>query len=469
MGNDAVQQAKEADASALDSLSARASRPGLRGDWEVTAFMSEPQAPSAPRRLTRYAALDWWYTLTAPRPAEPNSTLAARESSRRGRIASLIIAGLIITLLAMLTNLPFAEANLTSLLIALVGCVVAIPLNRAGQLAAAGWVLTLAMDGALVLPLIAAWGMLDPIYLPVYYLMIVPALVAASLLPSYAVFVVAAANALFIAYDIRFEPHNMMWDQMVTSGSELLSLVIGPVALHIIVALIACLWVRSADAALRRADRANDLARMERASAAERARLAAGIQQILQTHVRFANGDLNTRTPTSQDSVLWQVGVALNNLLARYQRLAQEDGFSRAAGEQVMQARTALRMWQSGLKPVWPQPAGGPLDPLLGDLRILFGALPTPSGQGVRLDGSSSPSAYANSQITGGPASALGGPPSRSSAPPSQYGAQSGPSAPLSPPFSQYGSTPPSSPSSVDDWRWLTQAQPGAPRRRGEV
>lgn len=428
-----------------------------------------PAAPQRPRRLTRYAALEWWYSLTAPRPAVAHATLAAREASRRGRIASLIIAGVLLCVLITIINLPFALANWPSLLVALAGCAVAIPINRAGQLAATGWALTLALEAALFIPLVAVWGHLDPIYLPVYYLLVAPLLVAVSLLPPNTVFIVAAVNSLLVAFDIRFEPHNMMWDQMVTSGSELLSLVIGPVALHIIVALIACLWVRSADAALRRADRANDLARMERASAAERARLAAGIQQILQTHVRFANGDLNTRTPTSQDSVLWQVGVALNNLLARYQRLAQEDGFSRAAGEQVMQARTALRMWQSGLKPVWPQPAGGPLDPLLGDLRILFGALPTPSGQGVRLDGSSSPSAYANSQITGGPASALGGPPSRSSAPPSQYGAQSGPSAPLSPPFSQYGSTPPSSPSSVDDWRWLTQDQPGAPRRRGEV
>jgi uncharacterized membrane protein len=426
----------------------------------------EPQAPTQgptpqpPRRLTRYVALEWWYTLTASRPARAHSSLAAREASRRGRIASLIIAGMLLCILITMINLPFALANWPSLLVTLAGCAVAIPLNRAGQLVATGWALTLALEAALIIPLIAVWGMLDPIYLPVYYLLVAPLLVAVSLLPSSTVFVVAAANSLFVAFDIRFEPHNMMWTQMVTTGSELLFLLIGPVALHVIVALLAYLWVRSADAALRRADRADDLARLERATAAERARLAAGIQQILQTHVRFANGDMTTRAPTSQDSVLWQVGVALNNLLARYQRLAQEDGFSRAAGEQVLQARTALRMWQSGSPPVWPQPAGGPLDPLLADLRILFAYLPAPGGPGVRLDHSGASGLPPGANVTGAPGQA----PSRYPVSPSQYGAYGAPAAPSSPlPYNSYGG---STPSAAEDWRWLTQDQPNAPPRR---
>lgn len=76
---------------------------------------------------------------------------------------------------------------------------------------------------------------------------------------------------------------------------------------------------------------------------------------------------------------MWQVSVALNNLLARFQRMAQEDGFNRATTEQVAQARMALRQWQARREPVWPQAVGSPLDPLLADLRIVFGYLPAPS------------------------------------------------------------------------------------------
>jgi hypothetical protein len=368
-----------------------------------------------------------WYKLTAPAPVGPQASLAAREANRRGRIASLIIAGLLIALLLAVADVPFSRANLASLLVALAGCIVAIPLNRTGRLTAAGWSLTLAVDGALAIPLLTTWGMLDPIYLPVYYLMIVPALIAVTLLPPITVFVVGLANSLFIAYDILYEPHNMMWDQMVTSGGELFSLLIGPVALHIVVTLLSYLWVRSADTALRRADRAEEVARLEHRGAEQRRLLAEGIQQILQAHVRFANGDFSTRAPANQDNILWQVSVALNNLFARYQRLAQEDGFSRETTEQVTQTRIALRQWQAGREPAWPRPSGGPFDPLIADLRIIFQGLPTPGVSGTPYGRSStstpawwSSSSAGSSRETGGMA---------------QFGAPSGPSQPVRSPF----------------------------------
>lgn len=338
--------------------------------------------------------LGLWYRLSAPPQPAPSSRLEARERGRRGRVASLIIGGLLLTVVGGAIDLPLARASLPSLFLLLACLVVAIPLNRAGRVDTVGWLLTLGIDGALIAALIGAHGGLDPLYLPAFYLMATALLVAASLLRPSTIFPVTALNCLFIILDTRFQPHTMMWDQMITSPSILYSLILGPVALHIAVALVAYLWTNSALTALRRADRAEEVARLERREQEMRHELEEGIQRILATHVRFANGDLSARAPMQREHALWQVSVALNNLLARYQRLAQEDGFGRIATEQVGQTRMALRMWQARQQPHWPNPVGTPLDPLLADLRTLFGAatppsapLPFPSGPSDYLRG----------------------------------------------------------------------------------
>lgn len=319
-----------------------------------------------------------WYRLSAPPPVPVNASLDDREQSRRGRIVSQIIAGELITLLLVAVDLPLAQAIFPSILLALVGCASAVALNRQGNITAASWLMVINVDGALMWALLTAHGGLDPLYLPAFYLMVTAALIAAAALPSAAVFGVTLFNCLFIFIDIRQQAHTMMWDQMITSSAILYSMILGPITLHIISALMAYVWTRSAARALRRADRAEDIARLERNQAEQNRRLEAGIQLILATHVRFANGDLSARAPAHPDNVLWQVSVALNNLLARYQRLSLEDGFSRLAEEQVGQARLALRMWQGRQTPRWPQPVGSPIDSLLADLKQLFARVPPP-------------------------------------------------------------------------------------------
>lgn len=329
-------------------------------------------------RWTAIERPNFWYRLSAPPPAAPNDALAVRETSRRGRVASQIIGGELIALVVVAIDAPLAQAILPSLLLALLCCAATIALNRQGYVTATGWLLALSVDAALIWPLLTARGGLDPIYIPAYYLMVAAPLIVAAVLTPEMIMPITVVNSVFILLDIRLQSHTMMWDQMVTSTAILYSMIVGPIALHAVAALLAYSWARSATRALKRADRAEEIARLERREVEQRHRLEEGVQQILTTHVRFANGDLAARAPAHQDSALWQVSVALNNLLARYQRLALEDGFSRAAMEQVGQARVALRMWQAGQTPAWPQPFGGPVDPLLSDLRQLFSYLPPP-------------------------------------------------------------------------------------------
>lgn len=291
---------------------------------------------------------------------------------RRGRITSLILVGMLVAVGLVAIDVPLLRATLPSVALVVLGCLAVIPLNRAGHVRWAGLLLVLVVDGALIWALLDAQGGLDPLFIPVFYLLVTSELIAVTLLRPESVFLVAVTQCAFIVMDVRLQPHTMMWDQMITSTGILYSLVVGPVALHVIVALVSYLWVKSAASALRRADRAEEIAKLEHRELQQRRELAEGIQQILATHLRVANGDLAARAPAHQDNVLWQVSVALNNLLARFQRLAQEDGFAQVMAQEVTQLRMALRAWQARQEPEWPRTSGTPLDPLVADLRQLF-------------------------------------------------------------------------------------------------
>lgn len=338
--------------------------------------------PRSRRQIETGSPLSWWYFLSAPAPVPSSASFLERERVRRGRIGSVILLGMLVGIVLLAVNVALLRAILPSVLLVAGCCLVAIPLNRAGYVRATGVLLIVAIDGGLVWALLSAPGGLDPLYLPAFYLLVTSDLIVAALLPVGFVFPLAAAHAIFIIADVKLQPHTMMWDQMITSTGILYSSVIGPMALEIVVSILAYLWVTSAVSALRRADRAEEIVALERRELEQRRQVAMGIQQILDTHLRFANGDLNARAPSAQDNVLWQVSVALNNLLARYQRMIQEGSASNAIAEEVRQMRGALRAWQDGQPQPWPRPNGSALDPLIADLQHLFSYLPTDAASG---------------------------------------------------------------------------------------
>lgn len=92
------------------------------------------------------------------------------------------------------------------------------------------------------------------------------------------------------------------------------------------------IWVRSALRAIARADRAEELAQLERREAellrreTERTRqLDMGSEHLLQVLVRAANGDRLARANLPPDNLLWRVGNGLNVLLTRLRRAGQAE------------------------------------------------------------------------------------------------------------------------------------------------
>jgi len=86
------------------------------------------------------------------------------------------------------------------------------------------------------------------------------------------------------------------------------------------VASISAIWIYNTTKAIISGDKAETVARLEHTLIGQRQELESGIEQILQTYVSIANGNLNARVPLAQDHKLWPIAQALNSLLIRLQR-----------------------------------------------------------------------------------------------------------------------------------------------------
>ncbi|HZC77676.1 MAG TPA: hypothetical protein VE258_07995, partial [Ktedonobacterales bacterium] len=152
--------------------------------------------------------------------------------------------------------------------------------------------------------------------------------------------------------DIAYETNIWSWWGMVNRH----------VALAFFAGFFGWLGANSVESAIRRADRAEDLAALEHAVSEQRRQLEVGAQQLLETHVRVANGDYGARAPVVQDNILWQVAASLNNLLARLQKSAQADHQLRRTEDELRRLAGAIDDAQAGRRPIWPAPTGTAAD-----------------------------------------------------------------------------------------------------------
>src|SRR5262249_24563137 len=185
-----------------------------------------PRTPPRPTRshLPSSPLAAWCYRLSAPPEVPASARFALRERVRRGRLASVILLALLVVVALSLPDVVLVPTLTPSIAFVAVCCLVAIPLNRSGRVTAAAILLLTAalrllaaLDGALGGALLASPGGLDPLFLPVYYLLVTSELIAVSLLPPRAVFWVAAVHSLAILLDVRYQAHTMMWEQMITT------------------------------------------------------------------------------------------------------------------------------------------------------------------------------------------------------------------------------------------------------------
>jgi hypothetical protein len=225
----------------------------------------------------------------------------------------------------------------------------AMALNRMGKVSVAGVIVALSFIVSPTANILTTPGGVNTSALSVFVLLVLPLMCAVSFLPAWSVFIVGAANCIFTVYVLKFMPTSGELHEVIKTAFPG---VVTPILLgQGIVSIVAFLWVRGATQALLRADRAEEIAKLEHdmalqaeAEALQKQQLDISIQKIVEAHMRVANGDFNARVPLTQDNVLWQVSGSLNNLLARVQRLRQEAAQSQQLQYMLKQAREEIAL-----------------------------------------------------------------------------------------------------------------------------
>lgn len=275
----------------------------------------------------------WWYALTSP-PERENLTLEQRDVERRSKILSALalFLALLLLLVAVIALTGPNKQIIVTVYILYPTIVCCLLLNRLGHVNIAGGLLILALVGGMYLTLATTaflHGGLTPNDKDILYLPFFGELVAAALLPAPAIFGVAIVNiavSLAFLYDA---PHTPAFSEMLASGAS--SITFRIVETHFFVTLVVWIMATWTLIAVKQANRAAELARLEHdlhTEAAEKLRqkgqLERGMHEIIRVHAQVANGRADARVHLSGEHVLWQIAVPLNNLLGRYQQAIRE-------------------------------------------------------------------------------------------------------------------------------------------------
>lgn len=329
-------------------------------------------------RTEEYSLLGWWYQQTAPRE-RPGASFAERELVRRGRLASTLLLGFLITGVLQLPFVYKGPQTLLMLLPAFLGMGVQIWLNRTGRVNVVG-VLMVLISYSVLAGLLTGGKLLDELSLPVFDMLVVPELMAVTLLPAISIFPVAIINSIIILALATVQPHTTELGAVLATpdGRAVLTRAI---ALQFIVAIVAYLWVRSAIHAIKRADQAELVASLERREAERTRELEEGVRQLLDVLVRLANGDFTSRVPLLANALLWRVGTAINTLIVRLERSSQSNALLQRFEDEANRLAQAIYALRPGDREVWVTPRGTPLDRVLDALRDTLPRLSSPRAQ----------------------------------------------------------------------------------------
>lgn len=275
--------------------------------------------------------LNWWYRFSLP--AHPQAaTPLEREQERYARLTagllllfSSVASPLVIIMLFFSSTSHSARPGALGLLCLLSISWVAGRLGRQKLsaicilavtfLVVTGPVLTDPLNSALV---------------PLFGVFTISIILAGALLPPVATLITGLISCLYIGlvayFSLNFETYNQADHVSYQAINTLAIAVFLPIVIQIIVAVIVFVIMRNLLAAIRRADRAEEIvalqtaiAEHERGRLREQKQLEAGLEKIAEVHARIANGDYQVRVSLDEGDVLWAIAIPLNNLLNRLQ------------------------------------------------------------------------------------------------------------------------------------------------------
>ncbi|GHO84770.1 hypothetical protein [Dictyobacter formicarum] len=335
-----------------------------------------------------------WYRYTAPPAVSSGASFEQRELVRRGRLASTILLVLCFILIFLVGPIGFLGPNHQILFVALgilVLIVVCAPLNRKGYVNAVGLIISLSVNLGIFSSILRSPGGLAPDTIAIFDMLVFSEVFVVSLLPVNWVIPDALMNIIFSYVVLTYWPRTPLLAEAMKGGGYFI-IVSRPIQIHLIVTVVLYLWVVSATRAIQRADRAEEIAKLQHDIAAqehiiadEKRALDASIQEIMMVHSAASNGSLSARVSLQEGAPLWPVAVSLNNLLSRLQRLqhneeelqklaprlrqaTQIDHEYKHLQAAVMQLADAIHESNVGLKPVQVTNNGTAADAIVMEL-----------------------------------------------------------------------------------------------------
>lgn len=334
-----------------------------------------------PVRPTSYTFLQrillHWYALSIPPLPLASASFETREKSRRSRTAShLLLLMIILMVSAIIVSIFTGNIPLLIVSIAVLPIIAGqVWLNHLGKTELVAMSFIVATTIGTFALILSKTGGITPNGLRLYDILITSLLLAVTLLPLHSIFYIALVNLILVIISLYLFASPSVADMMQIS---FIAVIYPFVFLEGMVVIICWLWGTGMLRALRRADRAEEIARLEQAISAqnwkaikEKRQLEIAIQAIIETHTAVANGNYNVRVPIQQDNVLWPLAGALNNLLCRIQAWRRDS-------RELEKLRTAINLLmrqtgdakQMGKRPIFDR-TGTILDPLLAELKYL--------------------------------------------------------------------------------------------------
>jgi diguanylate cyclase (GGDEF)-like protein len=208
--------------------------------------------------------LGWWYRIASPPEPQSLASFEQREQFRRGRTGSQVVLAIFAVYISGLPD-AFTGTNrflAVILIVAMLAMAVAILLNRRGHVTLAGIIVVIAVTASPLTDLVTTPGGLNSSRIPVFCMLVLPLMCTVSFLPAWWVFVAAVGNCLFAVFVLTLVPHAAELNAIlkVSFVGFLTPIILS----QIIVSAVAYLWVTGAVQAIRRADRAEEIAELER-------------------------------------------------------------------------------------------------------------------------------------------------------------------------------------------------------------
>lgn len=325
--------------------------------------------------------MGWWLNLTAPPVPKYVMSIDEQERLRKAELTSFCILAVFLFLIALVVNTLANAATAQAVLIMAVGLVIAAVCNRfgVGHMRFAAWWVPALLFAMITLAIVGNKSGLDLVLLPAYDLYVIPIFISSLTVNDRIPWLFGGLAVGVILLTFFTEQHALYTIHSAAAGQAegfdgvgfLLSRVgpIGAVNRHVaevvFAALFGWLGARSVDRAIKRADRAELIAEMERRELESKAQIEFAARHLLDVHTRVASGDFNSRAALDRGNVLWSVGQSLNNLLQRLQRQGQSEYQLRRTEEEAQRLASALDEANSGRMVVQPPRANTVIDLLI--------------------------------------------------------------------------------------------------------